>query len=300
MGSYQPFSGEKAGEDASPNAVPTTCETEGIDKSKLSKHAMALLNRTIEVEIIPRLMLAHGGAVSPPRPAREYSFDAADVEELTEIVRRESASQTFAHVRERVRAGASVEAVLLTLLAPCARRLGEMWEADECTFADVTIALSRLQQVLRQLCPRENAEMAALNFGKRALLACAPGDQHSFGMFMVEEFFRRAGWDVWCAPPASADELARIVHAEWFAVVGISAHSEVLLDKLKICIQTIRAASLNKSLVIMAGGSLFEDRPELVDLIGADAMARDGRHAVIEAERLIGVASSPPGEATLI
>ena len=32
--------------------------------------------------------------------------------------------------------------------------------------------------------------------GRRILLTAVPGEQHSFGLYMVAEFFRRAGWDV--------------------------------------------------------------------------------------------------------
>ena len=37
--------------------------------------------------------------------------------------------------------------------------------------------------------------------GRRALLVSVPGEQHSFGVTMVAEFFRRAGWDAWTGAP---------------------------------------------------------------------------------------------------
>ena len=44
--------------------------------------------------------------------------------------------------------GIPLEALLLDLFAPVARRLGTMWEADQIDFVDVTIGTSRLQQIL--------------------------------------------------------------------------------------------------------------------------------------------------------
>ena len=41
--------------------------------------------------------------------------------------------------------------IFLDLLAPTARRLGEMWETDTTDFANVTLAVSRLQRIMRHL-----------------------------------------------------------------------------------------------------------------------------------------------------
>ena len=54
-------------------------------------------------------------------------------------------------LRTFCRDGLPVERVLLDLLAPSARLMGEMWTADQVSFVDVTLGLSRIQQMLRQL-----------------------------------------------------------------------------------------------------------------------------------------------------
>ncbi|MDZ4790507.1 MAG: cobalamin B12-binding domain-containing protein [Hyphomicrobiales bacterium] len=248
---------------------------------------MALLHRTIETEIIPRLMLSHKTQPSYTQNIRrEYAETEEHIAHLTKLVLTQDVTAAFNYVDSKKRSGAGLDALLLNLLAPSARRLGEMWESDVCDFTDVTIGLSRLQQVLRKLCPRSDNELEPLNHGKRAMLTSAPGEQHSFGIYMVEEFFRRAAWDVWCVPPASADDLVKIVSTEWFAVIGFSANSDALLDSLRQCIGAVRKASCNPLIAIMVGGSLFSNKPDLAAFIGADAMAADGKQAVIQAESL--------------
>ncbi len=292
MASLQQQSGDQVGSDGSKSANTdrSASQENFFEKRNLSEHAMALLQRTIETEIIPRLMLAH--KTQQPYThniVQDYVENEEDVAELTRLVLAQDASAAHAYVERKRRNGAPVEVLLLNLLAPSARRLGEMWEQDACDFTDVTIGLSRLQQVLRKVCPRSDAELEALNHGKRAMLTSAPGDQHSLGIYMVEEFFRRAGWDVWCVPPASAEDLAKIVRTEWFAIIGLSANSDSMLEPLRKCIQAVRHASCNQDVKIMVGGSLFVDRPDLVQVLGADSMAVDGKQAVIQAERLVGV-----------
>lgn len=259
-----------------------------FEKRNLSEQAMALLHRTIETEIIPRLMLSHKSQPSYTHNIRkDYEETEEHISQLTKLVLAQDVAAVFSYVDTKRRNGVALDALLLNLLAPSARRLGEMWESDVCDFTDVTIGLSRLQQVLRKLCPRSDDEFEPLNHGKRAMLTSAPGDQHSFGIYMVEEFFRRAGWDVWCVPPASADDLVKIVSTEWFAVIGFSANSDGVLDSLRECVGAVRKASCNPSIAIMVGGSLFSDKPDLAAVIGADAMAADGKQAVIQAESLV-------------
>ena len=62
--------------------------------------------------------------------------------------------------RGHARRGASVETLYLDLLAPTARHLGDLWDADVCDFTEVTVGLGRLQQVLHELSPAFQSEIA--------------------------------------------------------------------------------------------------------------------------------------------
>ena len=252
------------------------------------------LLRTIEVEIVPRLLLASRAAESGSGAGAEGSLlDAETVADFVELILANDmvvASAYFEAIRAR---GVSLEVLYLHLLTPAARRLGELWSADLCDFTDVTVALGRLQQVLRELSPAFRNEVEPRQHGRRALLMPAPGEQHTFGLFMVAEFFRRAGWDVWGGPPASSNDLTGMVRAEWFDVVGLSVGCESRLDLLAAGIRAIRRASRNRAIGVMVGGPLFVEHPDLVAFVGADATAVDARRAALQAESIVSLLARP-------
>ena len=249
-----------------------------------------LLSRVVEQEVIPRLVLARGsGAIAAPALAadRECSFDTGAVREFAGLVVARSAASVCSHVDTLRARGATLEALYLRLFAPAARWLGELWEEDRADFTEVTVGLLRLMQVLHEVGPAFRDEAAQPAHGRRALLLPAPGDQHTFGLAMVSDFFRRAGWTVWNPPAASAGDLARLVRRERFAVVGFSVSCERWLDVAAAAIRAIRDASCNPGIGIMVGGPLFAQHPELVARVGADATASDGRQAVLQAQGLL-------------
>jgi len=122
--------------------------------------------------------------------------------------------------------------------------------------------------------------------GRRALLVPAPKEQHNFGVLMVAEFLRRAGWDVSAQPVISSKQAVEIVSGEWYAILGLSLSCEDGLDDLALEITDARKQSRNEDLAVIVGGRVFVDHPEYAVQVGADAMAVDGRHAVLQADSL--------------
>ncbi|MDX2276559.1 MAG: cobalamin B12-binding domain-containing protein [Hyphomonadaceae bacterium] len=183
--------------------------------------------------------------------------------------------------------GVAMEAIYLDLLAPAARRLGDFWLNDQASFADVTIALGRLQQVVRELSLHGPiAEGSTVN-GRSALFAPVTGEQHTFGLVIIEEFFRRSGWRTWTELTGAPEELIGAVQAHRFDLLGLTCSSHDQLDQIAPLIMSIRRASRNRDLHVMVGGLLFLDRPELVAQVGADAMASDAKEAVLKAEAAV-------------
>jgi methanogenic corrinoid protein MtbC1 len=254
-----------------------------------SEQRLARLVRTIEVEVIPRLVLARRAAGdAPPVAANGHAAPGCeDVAELAALALARDGSVASSYVAALRTRGMSVETLYLDLLAPAARHLGELWDEDRCSFSEVTLGLWRLHQVLRELSPAFQNVVEHRAHGLRALLAPAPGEQHTFGLSMVAEFFRRAGWDVWSGPVTSRQELVAMVGGEWFAVVGLSVSSERKLEEVAAGIRAIRRASRNRAIGVMVGGPVFLDHPDLVARVGADATAVDGRQAARQAHDLL-------------
>jgi len=233
----------------------------------------------IETDIIPRLLLVHRGGRPDAVPQQRSGLEAEDRSSFLETVMTQSAASTRHFVDRLLERGMTHEVIFLDLLTWSARRLGELWEEDQCNFAEVTIGLCRLHQVLRELSLYECGDLRPASDAPRVLLATACGDQHVFGVVMVAEFFRRDGWRVWSEPGASRDQLARLLADEAFDLLGISAACTAVADEVGAEIGALRKASRNRDLKVMVGGRLFADTPELMNRIDADGSAFDASTA---------------------
>jgi methanogenic corrinoid protein MtbC1 len=245
---------------------------------------------TLEGEVIPRLVLLRRARAYQSSGEVGWSPQSGGVECIDEFARLLLASDVevaYSYIDAIRSRGVVMEAIYLELLAPTARRLGEMWEQDLCGFADVTVALCRLHEVLRGLSPVFRADADTAPLSRRILLAPVPGDQHTFGLLMVADFFRREGWDVWSEPVESRVDLIELVQRQWFSVVGLSVGGDTGLVSISAIIHELRKASRNRSVGIMVGGPLFIKEPELAVQVGADATAMDGRHATVQAEQVV-------------
>ncbi len=255
-----------------------------------SEMSEALLTRVIEREIIPRLFLAHRAQPETSKPSIDVppAIDIGDSEGFAKLVLSSEPAEIMDRVQALVDRGISLQRIYLDLLAPVARRLGEFWEADRCTFVDVSIGLSRLQQVLREI-GRRNAEGLLRSARKRRVyLVPAPGEQHTFGLSMVEEFFLHAGWETASEQVASESTILNNVSQQQLDVIGFSLSCEQFLDPTLDLIKRAREASLNRDVAVMVGGRLMLDQPEIATRIQNTAIVSDGGTAVDTAEGLLG------------
>lgn len=247
------------------------------------------LFRTIETEIIPRLMLLHRDQRAEPLSSPEATLviDESHVIEFTDLALAGDAS-AGGYLEALLLRGAPLEAIYLNLLAPAARRLGDLWNADLCEFTDVTVALGRMQALLRGLSADMKLPRSASCSGRRVLFVPAPGEQHTFGLAMVCDFFRAGGWDVWTEAPAPADTVVALVQERWFDVVGFSmGHDRGIAPTVEL-IRNIRKASHNRAVKVLVGGPLLLDRPQIATLVDADGMALDAVQAMQVAEEMVG------------
>jgi MerR family transcriptional regulator, light-induced transcriptional regulator len=255
--------------------------------AKAAKQRLAHLARTIETDVIPRLVQAHRAPAANSTPGVALPSTEELHRFVQQIVADDEARVAESLTTLRAR-GVSVEALYLHLFAPTARQLGEMWEDDRCDFSTVTIALGRLQRLLRELSPAFGSEVEHPPNGRRALFVQPRDEQHSFGLSMVAEFFRRDGWDVIGGIGGAVADPAAIVRAEWVDVVGFSVGTDGRFPWLRDTIQAVRAASRNPGLHVLVGGPPFAARPERVSEVGSDGTAQDGKDAPHVAEVLLG------------
>lgn len=163
-----------------------------------------------------------------------------------------------------------------------------MWSEDRCTFSEVTLGLCRLQQVLRHLGNVFEEDVEPLPNVSSVLLTPIPGEQHTFGLLMLDEFYRRSGWDTVLLMPGGGGEICTAVAQDWFSAAGISASCSFSHDGLRTLIGDMRRSSRNPSIAILVGGRAFGADAELARSLGADGTAVDGRDAIVQTHRLVG------------
>lgn len=185
--------------------------------------------------------------------------------------------------------GTSPEAVFEDLFAPAARRLGEMWETDDCSFYEVTIGSGRIQCLMRELAAQLTAPTRFGGTG-RVILSLAPGEQHSLGMMIVAEHLLRDGWDVHFLSSYNDEYLLDKVQETHYDCVGFSISCTKHLAGLARDIKRIRQMSTNRDIRIVVGGPLVTKDPTIVARVGADGHAVNGAMAVTEARRLCSLA----------
>ncbi len=222
------------------------------------------------------------GMARPGSPVTE-----AEIIEFLEAVTgpdEDAASQWCASARQR---GLAIDDLYLDVLGPAAGLLGEAWADDTLDFVDVTVAMGRLQRLVRELSPAFLAAAPAADPIGRVLLTTPPTMQHTLGLAIVAEFFARDGWDVTFAPPGTVEELVALVRHHHYDVVGLSVSCESSMREVFRTIKALRRGTRNERLQVMVGGCLFLHSPELARTVGADACVLDVRQAGAEARRLL-------------
>jgi methylmalonyl-CoA mutase cobalamin-binding domain/chain len=180
-----------------------------------------------------------------------------------------------------------MDVVFIDIFGAAARLLGGYWEDDVCSFTDVTIGVSRLQQLVREFAPEREDRVPVRKKAPRALLVTMPGDQHNFGLAIVQDLYRRAGWHVSGGFCSTAEQIIEEARADRFDVVGLSVSKDASLDTLTSLIKVLRKTRRDGPLRILVGGPYFLRNPANAARVGADATAPDGRQAVPKLSSLL-------------
>jgi methanogenic corrinoid protein MtbC1 len=283
--------------DDSPHETERTAEARQAYARKRAAEAARerclALGQVVQTEIIPQLMLLHPRLVSEAAKPT-FKPDAEQVAAFTDLTLAPDDAAMIEAFSALVAEAHPVERLFLDLLAPAAALLGRMWDEDLCDFIEVTTGVARLQRLVARF--RINGDTIPLDGKRRLLLMSAPGEQHTFGVRIVEQFLRRAGWEVAIGLSSNQEEIAALVASECFGVVGLTLSNETRINQLAMAIRSVREASRNRSIAVMVGGPVFLEHPELVRRVGADASAVDAPTAVLLAERLLDLAADSAQE----
>ncbi len=215
----------------------------------------------------------------PSLQPRTAGVNDAQVHALAQACWQE-AGQPLLLLQSWAQAGTDWEDIYLQGVVPAAQLLGQWWLADRMDFVAVSIASTRLQQTLYDLSPTFLSQACDANNGLSALLFCCPGSQHTMGVFMLGEFFRKSGWQVSGVPFPGAASALRSVQSGWFDVLGLSVGTTRCLETVGSLIRNLRAASANPALKIMVGGPMAASHRGLMLSLGADFIGGDARESL--------------------
>ena len=176
------------------------------------------------------------------------------------------------------RDGASAEVIYLGYVAGAARQLGRMWEEDRASFAEVTLASSRLYRIIRGL--RRFLDRAALQdaVDRHVLFALVPGDTHTLGIEIATDLFRRDGWDAELSIGENVDDIVARTEQDRFQSMVLVAHSERSLPNLISLVLALRIAQPMAHIVV--AGTIVALRDDVNILVGADDVIPDIETAV--------------------
>lgn len=166
--------------------------------------------------------------------------------------------------------GTGAEVIYLKHLAAAARMLGDWWTADRVNFTQVTFASGRMFAIMRSM--KHLFEPATPVPHKRALFASVPGEDHTLGVRMAADLFRKDGWDIDLHVGLDHDALvAKIEEEVPSGIVGLSISGEHSIDALSRLVIALHICCPH-AVLLVSGQNIDEARP-LLALMGLDGIA---------------------------
>lgn len=216
--------------------------------------------------VVARLVARDGGAGRPADPATVAALARALLDPDP------AGLWALRHDLRRARIG---DVELADLYFPAvARHMGCAWVADSAPFTDVTIAVARMQALLRDI-GRDWTSNAAAGPASAAVLIVLPeGEQHSFGAVILAGQLRRQGISVRLEVGSPGAGLRRLVQERVYDCAMISVACEEKLDQCKRLVDALRQGSGGR-LWIAIGGPLLDRPIDIRGRTGADVATCD-------------------------
>lgn len=233
-------------------------------EQKLPQVAVSSLAR----EVVRRL------AFRMPRAVRKEDLPTlSDIDLLCSALLSKKDDSADRFILAARRDGVQVDAIYLGYIAGAARRLGEMWDNDEISFIDVTLACGKLYRIIRGL--RHVIAPGILDNRDEypALFALVPGETHTLGIEIATDVFRREGWDVDMMVGLDHDMLVEQSDRRSYRAIVLVANSDGMIEPLTRLVLALRISHPLAHLVV--AGNILKHHPDINDLVGADAVMRD-------------------------
>ena len=182
-------------------------------------------------------------------------------------------------------AGAAPREIVIDTLQPSMEEVGKMYSSGEYFLNNMLMAARAMNYAMKLLEPLL-LDSASHTIGK-VVLATVKGDIHDVGKNIVGTFLRSVGFDIFdLGTDVNAETLIKAVQDKTPDIVGLSALLTTTMPYIETAIDTLEEAGLRSRVRVIIGGAPIT--PRFVELMGADAYAKDGGEAVSVCRRLVG------------
>jgi len=172
------------------------------------------------------------------------------------------------------RSRVSVAALADVYIPIAARRMGEAWDEDRVSWMDVSMGVSRLQSLLREIGVAWAADQAGDTGHGTVLLIVPDREQHTLGPMVAMGQMRRFGVSVCLRIAPSLDELRNLVASRSFDGVMISVALAEKLESVRKTVMFLKSVS-SSPLPIIVGGAVMTARADTAEVTGADLASND-------------------------
>ncbi len=221
---------------------------------------------------------------------REAVFETPDIDPdkiaaFCEALIQPEAEVALRFIQDRRAEGITRQGVYLGYITAAARHLGDGWDTDSLTFAQVTYGTGHLYALMRALRAERPTAPPAMDGKRCALFATVPGEDHGIGITIAADMFRDVGWEIDLRTDTDHDALVAHVERTRPQIIGLSLSGERRLDALVRLVVAMRIAVPHAIIGVALGPSLDTDR--LHALVDIDLVFRDTRAAFQDLDRLI-------------
>lgn len=188
------------------------------------------------------------------------------------------------------RDGVDIGAISRGYVAGAARKLGQMWDDDRISFIDVTLACGKLYGIIRGLRHVLAPQIVQGRETRPALFALVPGETHTLGIEIATDHFRRDGWDVDMLMGLDHDALVSEADLRHYEAIVLVANSDRMLEPLTRLSLALRITQ-PLAHIIVAGG-ILDHHPDILHLVGAEAVMADLDSAIATLRDVLGPAKA--------
>ena len=188
------------------------------------------------------------------------------------------------------RDGVDTAAISRGYVAGAARKLGQMWDDDRISFIDVTLACGKLYGIIRGLRHVLAPQTIQGRETRPALFALVPGETHTLGIEIATDHFRRDGWDVDMLMGLDHDAMVAEADLRHYEAIVLVANSDRMLEPLTRLSLALRITQ-PLAHIIVAGG-ILDHHPDILRLVGAEAVMADLDSAIAILRDVLGPAKA--------